>query len=467
MDTVPRLDAKRLRERRDRVARSWQLDRGGVLVPAGAPIPIAGTDQVHEYHAHPEHRYLVGETDPSSVLAFDPDEGWVLFAPQMSREELVWTNAPAGPGELGERSAIDAVEPLDRLRPWLERRRGEPLAVIGNDDLLHHPERYGLEGLPSLELAVDGEQTEQLRELVAEQRRAKDVDELALMRAAAAASVQGHLRGLRWAQAGTSERELQIEIEAEFFRNGGDRTAYGSIVGSGPNGAVLHFAPGGRVLGPGELVLVDAGAEVGAYASDVTRTFPVSGRFQGIQRDLYDLVYATQQEAIAGAVPGNEYKELHLAAAERIAAGLADLGILRGRPSDLVEADAHALFFPHGLGHMIGLSTHDAGGCLAGREPSDRFGLKYLRADLPLAPGYVVTIEPGIYFIRALLTDPQRRARYREMVDWERVDAMLDFGGIRIEDDVLITDDGNDVLSAALPSARAEIEAIREQAGGA
>ncbi|MGE5595363.1 MAG: M24B family metallopeptidase, partial [Hyphomicrobiales bacterium] len=271
----------------------------------------------------------------------------------------------------------------------------------------------------------------------------------------------GHLAGMRFARPGITERQLQIEIEAEFFRAGAERTAYGSIVGSGPNGAVLHFAPTDRVLGPGELVLVDAGAEVEGYASDVTRTYPAGPRYEGIQRDLYQLVLAVQQRAIEHARPGKEYRELHLEAAEQMAEGLVDLGLLRGNPADLVERDSHALFFPHGLGHMLGLATHDAGGCLAGRHPSDRFGLKYLRADLPLAPGYVVTIEPGIYFIRALLEDPARRQQFTGGVDWGRVDQLLDFGGIRIEDDVLITEEGAEVLTADIPKSIEDIEAIR------
>ena len=130
-----------------------------------------------------------------------------------------------------------------------------------------------------------------------------------------------------------------------------------------------------------------------------------------------------------------------------------------------MERDAHALFFPHGLGHMLGLATHDAGGCLAGRSPSDRFGLKWLRADLPLEPGYVVTIEPGIYFIRALLQDPGRRATFRDAVDWAKVDTLLDFGGIRIEDDVLVTEGAPEVvLTGAIPSSLDAIEGLRREA---
>jgi Xaa-Pro aminopeptidase len=209
---------------------------------------------------------------------------------------------------------------------------------------------------------------------------------------------------------------------------------------------------------------MDAGAEYDGYASDVTRTFPAGRRFEGVQRDLYQLVLDVQQTAIASAKPGIEYRALHLAASERIASGLVDLGILKGPAQALVERDAHALFFPHGLGHMLGLSTHDAGGCLAGRTPSDRFGLKWLRADLPLQPGYVVTVEPGIYFIKALIDDRGRREEFADCVDWSRVDSLQGFGGIRIEDDVLITDSGSEVLTAAIPKTIAEIEALREEA---
>ena len=445
------------------MAHLWDVPRGSVLVPSGLPVPVPGTDQYHDFHAHPEFAYLSGARTPGSALAFDPGEGWVLFAPVAGLEERVWV----GDGEDLEALAAStglSVRPLGELSGWLERRRGETLALLGNDDIAHHPAAYGIEGWQALELDIDHELSARLSEQVSESRRAKDASEIALMRSAAGASRAGHLAALRLARPGMSERQLQVELEAEFFRNGADRTAYGSIVGTGSNGAVLHFSPTARALRDGEMVLIDAGAEVGGYASDVTRTFPVGPRFEGIQRDLYRLVLEVQQAAIGEIRPGVEYRDLHLRAAGRIASGLVDLGILRGNPADLVERDAHALFFPHGLGHMLGLATHDAGGCLKGRTPSDRFGLKWLRADLPLQPGYVVTIEPGIYFIRALLTDPARREQYRDMVDWERMDGLLDFGGIRIEDDVLVTATGADVLSGAIPKSIPEIEALRAEA---
>ncbi len=451
-------------ERRERAAARWELDRGVVLVPAGLMLPIAGTDQFHEYHAHPEHRYLAGVGQPGGVLAFDAGEGWTLFVPQPEAAERVWTGDGPSLAAVGDVSGLARVRAASELGAWLERRRGEPVAVIGNDDLTLRAGEYGVESWTSLEFATDEDENERLRTVVAELRRAKDANELALMREAAAATHRGHMAGLGKARAGMSERALQIEIEVEFFRAGAERTAYGSIVGGGPNAATLHFAPTAREFGEGELILVDAGAEVGGYASDVTRTYPVGARFEGVQRDLYELVLGVQERGIAGARPGIEYKDLHLAASVEIAQGLIDLGLLRGNAEGLVERDAQALFFPHGLGHMLGLATHDAGGCLEGRAPSDRPTLRYLRADLPLQPGYVVTIEPGIYFIRALLEDADLRERYRNDVDWGRVDGLLDFGGIRIEDDVLVTEDEAEVLSAATPKSLEGIEALRAEA---
>ena len=463
-------DADVLRERRQRVEAAWSGANfdGPVLIPASLPIPIDGTDQFHEFHAHPEFQYLTGVAEPGAALAWEPGDGWTLFAPSLSVEDLVWMSAPPSPEELA--SSTGVMQSVDRseLTAWLESRRGQGMALLGSRDIESRAAEYGLDSWSSLEAVIDEDATRQLGKALADRRRAKDENELERMRRAAAAAVAGHLAAWRTARHGLSERALQIEMEAEFFRNGGARTAYGSIVGSGPNSAILHGTPGERVMSGGELVLIDAGAEIDGYASDITRTFPVSAEFSGIQRELYDVVLTSQLEAIASAGPDVEYKQLHLAASATIAQGLVDADILRGSPQDLVDSDAHALFFPHGLGHMLGLSTHDIGGYLEGRAPEDRFGLAYLRTDLPLAPGYVVTIEPGIYFVPALLTDAERRERYRDMVNWNRVDQLLDFGGIRIEDNVLITSNGCEVLTRDLPKAADEIESIRREAlGGA
>lgn len=452
-----------VKARRERMAREWSLGRGAALIPSGLHVPVQGTDQYHEFHAHPEFAYLAGAQLPGTVLTFDEAEGWLLFAPEADLEDRVWVGDGVDHAELAQRTALN-VKPLSQLRPWLEQRRAEPLAILGNHDITRAPAGYRIRDWSSLELDIDENLAERLSTQVADARRAKDASEIALMQGAADASAAGHIFALRHTRPGLTERQLQIEVEAEFFRAGAERTAYGSIVGTGSNGAVLHFSPTNRKMRDGEIVLMDAGAEFEGYASDVTRTFPVGPRFVGAQRDLYQLVLDVQQSAIANARPGVEYKDLHMVACHQIAGGLAQLGILKGSAAELVDRDAHALFFPHGLGHMLGLSTHDAGGCLAGRAPSDRFGLKWLRADLPLQPGYVVTIEPGIYFIKALLDDPQRRSGFADCVDWAKVDALRDFGGIRIEDDVLIKEGGSEVLTAAIPKTIGEIESLRAEA---
>ena len=456
-------DADILKARRERVADAWRGQDDPVLIAAGLPIPIDGTDQFHDFHAHPEFQYLTGVAEPGATLVWEADGGWRLFTPSLSIEDRVWMSEPPSPQEQSERTGVE-TDDFSALGDWLAARRGRSVALLGNRDIERRAAEYGVPNWSALEVALDEQATEQIGTALAERRRAKDSLELAHLRRAVDAAVAGHFCAWRTARAGLSERDVQIEMEAEFFRFGGQRTAYSSIVGSGPNSAILHGSPGDRALRDGDLVLIDAGPEVRGYASDVTRTFPVSAAFSPLQRELYELVLAAQREAIAAVRPGIEYKQLHLRAAATIAQGLVDAGILCGAPDDLVAQDAHALFFPHGLGHMLGLSTHDCAGYLEGRVPEDRFGLASLRTDLPLEPGYVVTIEPGIYFIPALLTDAERRERYRGSVVWERVDQLIDFGGIRIEDDVLVTDDGCEVLSAALPSDAGEIEALRQKA---
>ncbi|HEY5188019.1 MAG TPA: M24 family metallopeptidase, partial [Solirubrobacteraceae bacterium] len=249
---------------------------------------------------------------------------------------------------------------------------------------------------------------------------------------------------------GVSEREAQIELEAAAFRHGGEAMAYDTIVGSGPNSAVLHFAPSSRRFHTGDLVLIDAGAEYRGYASDITRTYPVGGALTPIQGELHSLVRAAERAAIDACRPGIEWREVHLTAARVIADGLVEAGFLRGGIDTLIESGAVWLFFPHGIGHLVGLGVRDAGGELAGREGRPA-PFPNLRIDLPLETGMVVTVEPGIYFVPALLEDPDRRRRHRDRVDWDRVDAHLGFGGIRIEDNLHITADGHESLTADVP----------------
>jgi Xaa-Pro aminopeptidase len=202
------------------------------------------------------------------------------------------------------------------------------------------------------------------------------------------------------------------------------------------------------------------------WAGDVTRTWPVSGKFSSTQRDIYNIVLAAHDACIAKIFPGVEYEEIHLLACTVIAEGLVDLGILQGNPQDLVAMDAHALFFPHGIGHLLGLDVHDMedlgdlAGYEEGRQRSDRFGLGYLRLNRPLRPGMLVTIEPGFYQVPAILNDGELRSKYYNVVNWERLSQFADVRGIRIEDDVLVTAEGSEVLTAALPNHPSAVEEL-------
>jgi Xaa-Pro aminopeptidase len=270
------------------------------------------------------------------------------------------------------------------------------------------------------------------------------------MRAAECATAAGFAAVAQLIAPGRSERELQIDLESAFFRNGADALAFDTIVGGGPNSAVLHFPPSARKFEEGDLVLIDAGGEYRGYASDITRTYAASGELSAEQAELHALVREAGLTAITRCGPAIEWREVHRAAALVLAAGLAEFGLLRGEAESLVEQGAVFVFFPHGIGHMVGLGIRDAGEVLPGRDPrEDEF--PRLRVDLPLEVGHVVTIEPGIYFVPALLNDADFRERHRNTVDWERAERMLGFGGIRIEDNVLITENGFEVLTDNVP----------------
>ena len=416
-----------LDRRRARVAEAWGLTDEIVLVGAGQPISIpGGADQTYPFLSHSDYVFLADRECVGGVVAFDPREGWTDFVPDVTEDERVWEG----------RTDVEGT-PLSSLAGWLAARRGRRIAMLG---------------VPLPEVTADAEVTAEAAERLLQARRPKDEVELERVRRAAAATAAGFAAVQPLLRPGVTERQVQVELEMDFLRRGADRLAFGTIVGVGANSGVLHFAPGTRAAREGDNVLIDAGADFGRYCADVTRTYRV-GPKEGFFRDLYQVVLIAQERGIQRCVPGAEWRDVHLEVARDLAEGLVSLGILRGTASTLVEQDAHALFFPHGLGHLVGLGVRDGSGYLPGRKRSARFGLAFLRCDFPLLPGYLITVEPGIYFIPALLQDPERRARYRDAVNWSKVDTLLGFGGIRIEDDVLVTEDRPEVLTAAIPKA--------------
>jgi len=403
--------------RRASAAAAWNLDGSVALVAAGDEIPVPGRgDRTYPFRAHSEYLYLTDRERPGGVLAYAPDEGWVDFVAPVTAEELLWT------GLEGDREGVpEGTRPVDELESWIAGRPVRRLGAAADADV-------------------------ELRDALIHVRRPKDDVELERMRTAADATRAGFEELVPLIAAGRTERELQVALEAAFLRSGGDFVAYESIVAAGDHAAVLHFAPTTRELRDGELLLVDAGAEHGGYASDVTRTYAVGGTFSAEQALVHETVRRAVETAIAACRPGTEWHDVHRAALLVIAAGLVELGVLRGSPETLVESGAATLFFPHGVGHLVGLGVRDTGAASGEtREPAD--GLPRLRVDIPLEPRHTWTVEPGIYVVPSLLA----RERGRDDVDWDRVDGLLGFGGVRLEQNVLITDDGCEILTAAVP----------------
>lgn len=380
-----------------------------------------------------------------------------LFMDESSPDSALWHGEMPLRSEIAEAIGADAAFPLSELAT-----RTEAAATIAVQDiptctqqtqLLHraiHPQ-----------VAPTGIDLDLASAIVA-LRLVHDTGAIAELRQASKVTVAAHIAGM--VATATTKRESDIRAAMESAIAAANMTcSYQSIVTA--HGEVLHNNRYHHTLNSGDLLLADVGAETETgWAGDVTRTWPVSGRFSHSQREIYDIVLAAHDTCIANVKPGVEYQDIHFLACRTIASGLEDIGILKGKIDDLVDMDAHALFFPHGVGHLLGLDVHDMedlgdlAGYAAGRVRSDRFGLCYLRLNRPLQAGMLVTIEPGFYQVPAILEDRERRDRYKDVVNWDRLAQFADVRGIRIEDDVLVTNTDCEVLTVALPTDPDSIE---------
>ncbi len=417
--------------RRERIARALNLTDEILLVGAGSPVPKPEiSDQVLPFIAHQEYYYLTGLAEAmGGILAYDPKvgpaHGWTSFVPEVTEAERVWEGREQLPGEL-----------LAKFTPWLAARTGRRVVLLG---------------APVAGAAPDNTRTAEVREAYKHARRVKEQAEIELMHRCAAITAAGYQALQPFLRPGVSERQMQIELEAEYFRHGAQKTGYDTIVGVGAQSAVFHGSPSvDRVARAGDFILVDSGAELDRYVIDVTRTYVV-GKPSAFQRDLYQAVLSAQMRACEHCRPGAEWKDIHFGAAVDMVGSLVAMGVMKGRPESLVEQDAHTLFYPHGIGHMLGLGVRDASGVEPGRVKDPRPSLKSLRMDLILRPGYIVTIEPGLYFIPAILNDPKRREKYRDCVNWTLAESHLGLGGVRVEDNLVVTDGAPVNLTAAIP----------------
>lgn len=414
--------------RRARIAPALGLNDEILLVGAGQPIPKPEiSDALLPFIAHQEYYYLTGHAEAAGgIIAFDARaKEWTSFVPEVTEMDRVWEGKEQLPGEL-----------LARFPTWLEARRGRKVVMLG---------------APVGGVAFDEARPTQVREAYKHARRPKEPAEIDLMKRCAAAAAAGYAKIQPLLKPGVSERTLQIELEAEYFRHGAQVTGYDSIVGVGAQSAVFHGSPSpDRIAREGDFILIDSGPQLDRYVIDVTRTY-TAGKTSAFQRDFASVVLEAQKRACDRCRAGTEWKTLHLNTAVDMMGGLVAMGILKGNPTSLVEQDAHTLFYPHGLGHLVGLGVRDAGGLEPGRMKDPRPSLRMLRMDLVLRPGYITTVEPGLYFIPAILNDPQRRTQYRDAVNWPLVEQHLHIGGVRFEDNLLITDGAPVNLTAAIP----------------
>ena len=444
--------AETLRQRRQRLARSIAFP---VILWSGCPCSRNFPANTYPFRASSHFLYFAGL--PLSNAAIRLMEGKLeLFMDDETPASILWHGPSPTREQVAQQMGADAAFPLAELPA-----RAGKAATIAVQDAATRQQQTQLLDRPIATLEPEGIDC-QLAEVIVQLRLCHDSGAVAEMRQAAAVSVAAHQAGMAATATASIEAEVRAAMESVIVAHN-MTCAYGSIVTI--HGEVLHNDRYHHSLRSGDLLLADVGAETATgWAADITRTWPVSGRFSATQRDLYDVVLAAHDACIAAVRPTVEYRDIHLLACQTIAEGLVDLGILRGAAEDLVEQDAHALFFPHGVGHLLGLDVHDMedlgdrAGYAPNRQRSDRFGLSYLRLDRPLQAGMAVTIEPGFYQVPPILQDPKRRDRYQSMVNWERLEQFADVRGIRIEDDVLVTETGCEVLTSDLPTAASAIE---------
>lgn len=420
-------------ERRRRVL---EAIHPGVLVVPAQPLAIRNNDVEHDYRQDSDLYYLTGFDEPESVLVLrsTDEKPYTLFLRARDPEREVWDGARAGTegavGDFGADAAFpigelssklpDLLQNLSRLYYRLGKLRTFDDVVLGSIDRLRARAKTGVSWPTEI---VDP------AKVVHEMRLFKSDQEIALMRRAVEITQEGHVRAMAAAKPGMYEYEIEGLLRDVFCRHGSERPAYAPIVGSGPNATVLHYRRNNRQMQSGDLLLIDAGCEYGYYASDVTRTFPVGGRFSDPQRRIYELVLHAQLEGIARTRPGATLEEIHQASARVIASGLVDCGVLDQPLQKVLDEELYKPYFMHRTSHYLGMDVHDVGAYFSAGKPRQ------------LETGMVITVEPGIY----ISEHAEVPAEYRGI-------------GVRIEDDVLVTSGGSSVLSATIPKRVEDVE---------
>jgi len=433
-------DIAPFRARRERVLAA--MGSGIAIVPT-APERLRNRDSDYLYRFDSYFYYLSAFPEPEAVvvLVAGPEPKSILFCREKHPERELWDGYRHGPEAAKDRFGFDeahSIAALDEMLPKLMANQPVLHYAPGMDPAWDARIMAWLNGVRAMARTGVAAPTEirDVRVTLDEMRLVKDAHEIAAMRRAAEISSGAHARAMRATYPGRMEYEIEAELMHEFRRHGSQFPAYWPIVASGPNACVLHYRENDRRMENGDLLLIDAGCELDGYASDITRTFPVNGRFSGPQRDVYQLVLAAQAAAIAAVKPGSHWNAPHDVAVKVLAQGFVDLKLCEGPLDRVMETEDYKRFYMHRTGHWLGLDVHDAGEYKAAGDWK------------PLVPGMMLTVEPGTY-IRPADNVPE--------AFWNI--------GIRIEDDVLVTATGCDVITAAAPKAIAEIEALMGDAG--
>src|SRR5687767_10408435 len=410
-----------------------------VAVVPTAPERVRNRDSHYPYRFDSHFYYLTGFTEPEAVLVVTERKS-ILFCRERNEEREIWEGFRYGPEAARERFGFDEAHPIAKLDEEMAR-------LLENRPALYHPmgadAQWDVRAIGWLN-AVRGrvragiaapERMHDVRAVIDDMRLVKDAYEVGVMRRAARIAAAAHRRAMQSTRPGRSEYEIEAELLHEFRRNGAQFPAYSPIVAGGAHACVLHYVANDARLNDGDLLLIDAGCELDGYASDITRTFPVNGRFSAAQRSVYELVLEAQRAAIAAVRPGAAWNDPHDAAVRVLAQGMLDLKLVPGSLDEVLEKETYKRFYMHRTGHWLGLDVHDAG--------------DYKRAGewRALAPGMVLTVEPGLY-IRAADDVPQRLRNI----------------GVRIEDDVHVTESGYEVLTAEATKSVDDIEALMRDA---
>jgi Xaa-Pro dipeptidase len=439
-------------EHRARLCELFAEQSNDVIYISGATYSHRyNTDYEYPFRQESNFLYLTGIQAPDFAMVLVPSTGaYHLLSPRRDAMFAVWMGFVRSQEELQQVYQPNEIHYRDTLATLLGDLKPETVHVLSSVDAAE---------IETLGLKSDHGT---LADALAFCRVIKSEGEKNEMRLAAWAANLSHRTVMKSIRPGMNECELQAIHEFTCTRSGMRHQPYSGIFASGRGAAVLHYVDNSRTIGENDLFLMDAGAESNGYAADITRTYPASGQFSERQAAIYDICLNMLDSCIAAAGPGVEMEELHLKAARLLLEGFRELDLVRGDIDAMMEANIFALFFPHGLGHFLGLDTHDVGGYPKGVERIDRPGLRYLRARRLLEPGMVITIEPGIYFIPALLEPAFEDPAQSPYLNVEALRGYLDFGGIRIEDNLIITEDGHENLTD-VPKSRADIEAWMQE----